>query len=204
MNAALNTPYRNIPTEELLGSPRIAYPDTQASLTLDDPATEVMVDFRASRPSVISGDLPLHDARALMRTTEESIKLVVNRAGEFVGIITLKDFLGKKALAKAHAMSVRLDAVQVKDIMQRTSQVPSIHTRHLRNVKVGDIVETFNQAQSEHFLIFENDSEHPDRSCLRGLISASDVALRLNISLESMARAKSFSDIVHAVNGTFD
>lgn len=196
--------YRALPTSEVIGNQRIVEPERHRELTPDDPATAVMRDFRHRRPATISGDLSITDARVMMKKADVPLKLVVNHIGEFVGIISLKDILGKKALAKAHAMGIGLEEVQVKDIMQPVSQFPSIHVRNLANERIGDVVETFNRANSEHFLVLEDDSERPGKTCLRGLISASLVARRLHIALDSSARARSFSDIVHAVHGHFE
>lgn len=200
----MNANYQPLPTSEVLGNQRIVDPDLHPELTPDDPAIAVMRDFREKPPATISGDMSVKDARVLMKLADVPLKLVVNGSGEFVGIISLKDILGKKAMATAHAMGAGLEEVQVKDIMERANQFPSIHIRHLNNVRIGDVVETFNQAQTDHFLVFEDDENRPGRTRLRGLISSSLIARRLRIALESSARARSFSEIVHAVHGHFE
>lgn len=196
--------YQAVPTSEVLGNQRIVDPDLHPELTPEDPAITVMRDFRDRPPSTISGNVSVTEARVVMKLADVPLKLVVNGAGEFVGLISLKDMLGKKALATAHAMGTSLEEVQVKDIMERPDQFPSIHIRHLANVRIGDVVETFNQAQTDHFLVFEDDENRPGRTRLRGLISSGLIARRLHIALESNARARSFSDIVHAVHGHFE
>ncbi|WP_165495740.1 CBS domain-containing protein [Marinobacter halodurans] len=196
--------YRALPTSEVIGNQRIVEPNLSPELTPDDPATAVMRDFRKKRPATISADTPIPEARIMMKTADVPLKLVVNRRGEFVGIISLKDILGKKAMSKAHAMSVGVEEVHVRDIMRPASEFPSIHIRNLHDMRIGDVVETFNRANTDHFLVFEDDSENPGSTCLCGLISASLVARRLHIALDSGARARSFSDIVNAVHGHFE
>ncbi|WP_148863689.1 CBS domain-containing protein [Marinobacter fonticola] len=200
----MNTSYHPLPTSEVLANPRIVDPDVHPELTPDDPAIAVMRDFREKPPETIGSDMPITEARTLMKLADAPLKLVTNRSEEFIGLIALKDILGKKALAQAHAMGTSLGDVQVKDIMARANQFPSVHMRHLANVRIGDVVETFNQAQTDHFLVFEDDENYPGRTRLRGLISSSLIARHLHIALESNARARSFSDIVHAVHGHFD
>ncbi len=196
--------YRALPTSEVIGSQRIVEPNLSPELTPDDPATSVMRDFRKKRPATISADLHIPEARVLMKTADVPLKLVVNRVGEFIGIISLKDILGKKAMSKAHGMGVGVEEVQVRDIMHPANEFPSIHIRNLHDMRIGDVVETFNRTKSDHFLVFEDDAENPGNTCLCGLISASLVARRLHIALDSSARARSFSDIVNAVHGHFE
>lgn len=200
----MNTNYQPLPTSEVLGNQRIVDPELHPELTPDDPAITVMRDFREKPPATLSGDMAVTEARVLMKLADVPLKLVVNASGEFVGIISLKNILGKKALATAHAMGASLEEVQVKDIMERANQFPGIHVRHLANVRIGDLVETFNQMQSDHFLVFEDDGNQPGRTRLRGLISSNVIARRLHIALESNARARSFSEIVNAVHGHFE
>ncbi|WP_111495339.1 MULTISPECIES: CBS domain-containing protein [Marinobacter] len=196
--------YKALPTHEVIGNQRIVDPQQHQDLTPDDAATSVMRDFRHKRPATISADLDVKEARSLMKSADVPLKLVINHRGEFLGLIGLKDILGKRVMAQAHAMGISQDDLQVSDIMHPASEFPSVHIRDLERMRVGDVVETFNRAHTEHFLVFEDDAQHPGTTCLCGLVSASVVARRLHIALDSRARARSFSDIVHAVHGHFE
>lgn len=200
----MNTNFHALPITEQLSTKRIVDPEPHHQVKVDDPAVSVLIDFQDRPPTFIHSDLGISDARKQMKETDVPFNLVVNHLGDFIGLITLKDILGKKALAKAHAMAVGLDEIQVRDIMQPSHQFSGIHIRHLSNVKVGDVVETFNLANAEYFLIVQNDVENPGATSLRGVLSSAHVSRLLNISLDSSNRARSFSDIVHAVHGHFE
>lgn len=200
----MSSHYQSLPTVERLGTQHIAHPEVHADLDSDDPARSLMTDFRDQRPSVISADLNVGEARLRMKMAESALKLVVNDAGDCVGLITLKDVLGRKAMAKAYRMGMSLEDVKVRDIMQSIGRLPAIDIRALKSARVGDLVSTFNEAHAEHMLVVDRQAQDPELSGLRGLISASHITRRLKVSLDSRARATSFSEIVNAVQGRFD
>lgn len=200
----MNSDFHALPITDQPITKRIVDPEPSHQVSIDDPATSVLIDFQDRPPMCIQGDLAINAARKLMKDADVPFNLVVNGVGDFIGLISMKDILGKKALAKAHAMAVGLDEVQVRDIMQPSHQFSGIHIRHLSNVKVGDVVETFNLANAEYFLIVQNDADNPGATSLRGILSSAHVSRLLNISLDSSNRARSFSDIVHAVHGHFE
>ena len=125
--------YHALPATEVVGPQRIVYPESDRHLTMDDPALSVLEDFQEKRPLVIDGTLPVNDAKNFMKSAHVFLKFVVDSSGEFIGIITLKDILGKKAAAKAHEMGVSLGEIQIRDIAQPNSRLVKIHIDHLKN-----------------------------------------------------------------------
>ncbi|PVY69996.1 CBS domain protein [Tamilnaduibacter salinus] len=200
----MSSHYHSLPTVEQLGTQHIAHPEVHADLDSEDPARSVMTDFRDQRPPVISENMDVGDARLRMKMADSALKLVVNGAGDCIGLVTLKDVLGRKAMARAYRMGMSLEDVNVRDIMQPIGQLPAIDIRALKDARVGDLVSTFNKAHAEHMLVVDRQSQDPALAGLRGLISASHITRRLKVSLDSRARATSFSEIVNAVQGRFD
>ena len=74
----------------------------------------------------------------------------------------------------------------------------------LNHAEVGDVLETFTKTGVEHILVIQDDEFKLNKTKLRGIISATHMAQRLNISFDSSERARSFSDVVHAIHGHFD
>lgn len=197
------TSFHSLPVTEAISVQGIVYPEPDKHLALEDPATLVMVDFLKERPLVIDGGLSLAAAKGFMKSAHVSLKLVINTDNEFIGIVTLKNILGKKALAKAHDMGIELCEIKVQDIMEPVSALVSIHADTLKHAKIGDVLQTFSRTGVEYVLVIQDDESHPGKTKLRGIIAATKVAQGLNISLVSSERARSFSDIVHAVQGHF-
>ncbi|UDL06395.1 CBS domain-containing protein [Marinobacter sp. CA1] len=180
-------------------SAAIVQPGSHLELTLDDPALILMTDFRQQAPSVIDHDLSVGDARVRMKLADVALKLVVNRSGDCIGLIALKDVLGKRAMARAHQMGRPLEEVRVPDIMQPLSSLPLVRLADLERASVGDVVATFQHQHAEHLVVTDGSA-----NAVVGLISASQVSKRLQIPLDSEVRATSFSDIMAAVQGHFD
>lgn len=195
--------YHAIPTTDVVDAQRILYPDSNKHLTLDDSAFSVMEDYLEKRPLVIDGSLPVVDAKNFMKSAHISLYMVINEAGKMTGIITLKDILGKKSAAKAHEMGMNLSDIQIQDIAQPVSRLTHIHIKQLRGAKVGDLIKTFSNSGMEHILVIQDD-ELSGKTAVRGLISATRTARMLNVSFDLNERARSFSDIVHAVHGHFE
>ncbi|XOZ34987.1 hypothetical protein ACMDCT_07080 [Halomonadaceae bacterium KBTZ08] len=195
--------YQPIPTVRELEAQHIAHPQMHADLSTEAPATTLLIDFREQRPPVIDGHLEAGEAKIRMRMADSALKLVLNPSEDCVGLLTLKDVLGRKAMARAHEMRLTPEEVPIHEIMQPIGRLPAISMEDLEAARVGDLVHTFNDVHEEHMLVTE-DSPEGTSVALRGVIPASHVTRRLQVSLDSRARASSFAEIVRAVNGEFD
>ena len=195
--------YQPIPTVRALEAQHIAHPQMHADLRTDAPATSLLIDFREQRPPVIDGHLEAGEAKIRMRMADSALKLVLNPAEDCIGLLTLKDVLGRKAMSRAHEMALPPEEVPIHDIMQPIGRLPAITIEDLEAARVGDLVYTFNEVHEEHMLVIEETPEG-NSVALRGVIPASHLTRRLRVSLDSRARANSFAEIVQAVNGQFD
>ncbi|MCG8613579.1 MAG: CBS domain-containing protein [Pseudomonadales bacterium] len=190
-----------MPYEILKGTNKLIAPDIPARLNGDEPAVAIMQDFTKESPCTIEAHGSLNDAKHIMQTNHTAFLLVVNDAGNCLGILTLKDVLGKKAMSVAHEMGAHLGDLQAKDIMQANECVVSVRLEDLQHATVAQVMATFHRAGVEYMVISQSSAEAGE---LRGLISASKTAERLNQPYYSNEKARTFSDIVHAVHGHFN
>ncbi|MFT7185649.1 MAG: CBS domain-containing protein [Pseudohongiellaceae bacterium] len=197
----LNT-YNSLAIEEISEHPKLAYPDSNKLLSLEDPASLLMLDFNENRPLVIDDQLNVDQAIFVMKSAHVSLKMVVNSNDELLGLITLKDLLGKKALAAAHEMGISRTDVKVKDIMQTLNKLASLNYNRIKTAKIGDILKNFADIGSEFILLTQHSKQGVCEIC--GVISATEAAQRLNLPINHALRARSFSEIVTAVNHHFD
>lgn len=195
--------YQPIPTVRALDAQHIAHPQMHADLSTDAPALSLLIDFREQRPPIISGQLEAGEAKIRMRMADSALKLVLNPTEDCIGLLTLKDVLGRKAMSRAHEMGLPPEEVPIHDIMRPIGRLPAITIEDLEVARVGDLAYTFNEVHEEHMLVIE-DTPEGDSVALRGIIPASHLMRRLRVSLDSRARANSFAEIVQAVNGQFD
>lgn len=162
---------------------------TAPELTLSSPAKTVFLDFAHSQPMVLEQGVGVVDAAYLMRVTHAKTKLVVDRSNLFRGIVSLRELDSTKVLATASVMGVAREDLTVKDIMTPTVELQGISRSLLEKNQVADLVEAL-EFTGQHFLLVQDDDEG-----ICGLISADEIAHRLDCHLDIEPLAHSFNDI---------
>ncbi|WP_227519221.1 hypothetical protein [Marinobacter sp. es.042] len=138
-----------------------------------------------------------------MKLADTYFKVVEDKAGDCLGILTIEDVNGEKAMSVAHRQGVPLKDVRVRDIMRPISELPAIHYQDLRAATVGDLVSTFREVHEGYLLVLDDDRHQPSRSYLRGLVCAEELLQRLDLAIDLEHRATKFYEIVHVVKGGF-
>jgi CBS-domain-containing membrane protein len=139
---------------------------------LDDPALQVMTDFKAvTAVIVLSGD-PLDEAHHRMIQRGVRLLLVIDQDRRVVGVITASDILGERPLQVTAQRSMR---------------------RQELLAKVGHIVATLRHSGRQHALVVEHDGK--GRQTVRGVFSATQIARQLGVTLTTSEIARTFSEI---------
>lgn len=154
----------------------LIWPVESEQCTLKSPALEIFTDFMEIRPLVIDADIPAQELTDLMRKAHVKLKIVLGPAGEFVGIISLGDLEGPKKVQKI-AEGTRLDDLLASDLMQPKCQLNAFTYDELKKATIGDVVELLKKIGEQHCLVIDGNK-------VRGVISASDIARKLNIDID--------------------
>jgi CBS-domain-containing membrane protein len=162
-------------------------------ITLESPAQSVFVDFDYHQPMSLDQGVSVDDAAYLMRVSHAKIKLVVDRDRHFRGIVSQRDIDSVKVLATASAMGVARADLTVKDIMTPTVRLQGVSRAVLAGASVLDLVEAL-EFEGQRFLLVLDEAE---RIC--GLISADEIAHRLERHLDIEPVAHSFNDVFSAL-----
>lgn len=193
--------FHALPVQDMVRIGSIATAKPMAHIGSDDSAIHLLTDFTEHKVPALSSNMSVSEARLWMKLADTPVKLVENQAGDCLGLLTIQDVNSERPMMLANRYGVALDDLRVRDIMRPLSELPAIHYRDLRRATVGDLVNTFRDVHEEYLLVLDDDRQHPPRTYLRGLISARELAQRLDLSIDLEHRATRFYEIVSVVQG---
>jgi CBS domain-containing protein len=128
-----------------------------------------------------------------MRRRKVHLLLVVDVENHVLGIITSNDFVGEKTLQCISARGIsRADAL-VRDIMTPESRLEVISMDDVLHAHVGHVVATLKATGRRHAAVVDEDAS--GHQVLRGLFSASQLAIQLGEPVETMEVARNFAEI---------
>lgn len=199
----MNKQFNMLPVRDLARTYSLATAQPTYTIGSNDSAVHLLIDFSQHKPTPLSSDMNITEARLWMKMADTAFKLVENAAGECVGVITVTDINGEQALGLAHRRGIPAGDIQVKDIMCPLSSLPATHYQDLCSATAGDLVSTFQAVHHEYILVVDDDRHHEGVQYLRGIVSAAELVEHLRVPIDLGHRASSFSEIVNVVQGNF-
>ncbi|MDP2240026.1 MAG: CBS domain-containing protein [Burkholderiales bacterium] len=162
-------------------------------VTVDDPALQVLTDFkRVTAIIVLAGDT-VDEAHSRMIKRSVRLLLVVNQERKVVGVITANDILGEKPMQVIAQRGIRREELLVRDVMTPQERLQVLGLDELSSAKVGHIVATLKAAGRQHALVVDIDGK--ERQTVRGMFSATQIARQLGVTIQTSQVAQTFSDI---------
>ncbi|MBY4677504.1 CBS domain-containing protein [Marinobacterium arenosum] len=186
----MNT-YQELKTVSLDEFSAIMRPQQLEEYTLDTPAMSVVTDFRKTQPLMMEQDVSLDEAIHMMRKVHVRSVLVIDAEEQFRGLLTVADLESRKALSVATSSGLNRSDLTIKDVMTPRERLRGVPLSDVEHGHIGDLLKTLQHEGSQHMLVVDADSRQ-----LRGVISASDIARRLKISVDISQRATSFREVV--------
>jgi CBS-domain-containing membrane protein len=156
-----------------------------------------MVDFTRVHAITASDSIAINDALEMMRVNRIRALMVIDCNGEFAGIVTAMDLMGRKPMAYANEAGIPHSQVQVRDIMSSKNKLKAIARADVDKATLADVLEVLRSLNQQHILVVEGGDEDM-RIC--GLFSVSDFKRALGISLETAEVAHTFSDLERIIN----
>jgi CBS domain containing-hemolysin-like protein len=159
---------------------------------IDDPALDVMTDFKLVSVIVIRPTDGIDDALVRMKQRKVRSLLVIDHERAVVGLITANDVLGEKPMRLVEARQVRHEDIRVEDIMTPIHRLEALDIGVVRSAKVGHIVATLLKSARQHTLVTEGDGR------VRGMFSATQIARQLGVdpaSIRPTEIMKTFAEI---------
>lgn len=171
----------------------VEWPNDDPQVTLQSKATKITTDFKVHRPLIIDADTKAVEAEYLMKKGHVKLKLVLDRAQQFVGTVSYKDLNDQEIMKKVAGGDPRSD-LSVSDFMKPKSTLKAIDWSLLENMSIRCLLQRLANSEEQHVLITEYHGES-----LRGLISGSDIVRALHLDL-NLALPVSFKMISQAIN----
>lgn len=169
--------------------------DRQAT-DLDSPAERVMTDFRQVPPLTMGLNESITDATQAMRKVHVRSVIVTDSNDNFSGILTVMDLESRKVLSQATSLGLKREDLSIKDVMISRNKLRGIPLSALQKGTIGDLLKTLRHEGTMHMLIVDPESHE-----ICGIISASEIARRLQVPVEINLQATSFRDLVDALFG---
>lgn len=185
--------YTELKTVSLSDYQSVIESEDVATFDLDSPARLVVTDFLYHKPLKLHPDVGVDEAIAAMRRAHVRSVLVVN--GEFRGIITVADLESRKVLSLATSSGQARTDLSIGDLMIPKAKLKGVPINVIETANIGSLLQTLKNEGHQHMLVVDPDSQR-----IRGIISASDIARRLHVSVEINHRATSFRELVEVIS----
>ena len=189
----MNREFASLDHHSLSSDAKVARPSAPR-LTQDSAALEAMTDLRRIRAASIAPDRTIDECNALMLARGIRLLFVEGDAQTIAGVITATDLLGEKPIRFMRERGVRHSEVLVADVMTPASALQSLDFRSVAGAKVGHIVATLKAVGRQHTFVTEDDGRS-----VCGIFSASEIARRLGIELQTPEVANTFAQIERAL-----
>ena len=167
----------------------------KSSVTLDDPAIEIMTDFTLVTAISVNPCASLDNARDRMIWNKIQLLFVTNQFHEVVGLITSNDLSGEKAMQHISETGGKMADIMVRDIMTPKNRLEAITMQDLRKARVGDLVETFKRMGRQHALVIEPMEGDDTRPVIRGILSVTQLNKLLGRPITESLIASSIADL---------
>jgi CBS-domain-containing membrane protein len=162
-------------------------------VTLEDPAHNVMTDFKGTTAVIILSGDSVEEAHRRMIQRGVRLLLVVDQNRQVVGVITATDILGEKPMQAVSQRGIRREELVVRDVMTPQERLEVLDLEDVRASRVGHVVSTLKQSGRQHALVVERDASR--RATVRGVFSATQIARQLGVAIPTSEIARTFSEI---------
>jgi CBS domain containing-hemolysin-like protein len=175
-------------TEVPFRRPHQTLPD---SVSLSDPALNVMTDLSRVSAMTISPCANLDEAHERMVATSVRLLFVVNQFDHVIGIVTSKDLSGEKMISYLNEVGGKREDVMVRDLMTPQHRIEVMGYADVAKARVGDLVETLKRMGRQHALVVETDDD--ELESIRGVLSATQIGKQLGVNIDTSDVAGSFA-----------
>lgn len=156
---------------------KLIFPEEFCELDLDSPALSFVTDFKEHHPPILTPSVPALEATDLMRAGHLAAALVLDRGGEFVGLLTADDISYQRVMQCVAAGMPRRE-LTVGDLMRDRSELKLLSYQQVEKCTIREVLTAMRQHGQRSCLVVDRDHHH-----VRGLLSAAEVGLRLHAEI---------------------
>ena len=165
---------------------------------LTSPAIEVMTDLRLVAAATIDAEVQIDRANQIMIARGVRSLIVVDSAGEIVGLLTARDIQGERPMRAVRARGVTHEELRARDVMTPREDVEVLELADILRAEVGHVLETLKQSGRQHALVVDHEAG-TGRQMARGIFSISQIARQLGVAIHHTEVARTFAEIEAAI-----
>ena len=171
---------------------------SDAPVTLDSPALEVMTDLTRVKAATTHPATTLRQAEQMMIYQGVRMLFVVTVMPTIEGLITATDLADDKRMRVVHERNLHYDELCVADVMTGLASLDAVDYGRMRTATVGDAIATLQRFGRHHLLVVEAATARTPRR-VRGVVSRSQIERQLGTGIDVTPIASSFSEIERAL-----
>ncbi len=161
-------------------------------VTLDNPALDVMTDFRRMTAFIATPGDSITQAEERMHRRKVKLLFVMDSDDRMAGLVTSTDIYGEKPLQLVQSRRIRRDEILVGDIMTPVDRLEAVDFDDLAHARVGHVLETLKARGRQHAIVIE---QVGNRQMVRGLLSLTQLCKQLGVQIETTEIAHTFTEI---------
>ncbi|WP_024329741.1 CBS domain-containing protein [Thioalkalivibrio sp. ALR17-21] len=162
-------------------------------VTPESPADRAMTDLRKVPAVTATAEMQADEALQRMIHAGVRLLLVVDGRDSVKGVVTARDIMGERPVKAAQDEGIPRDAVQVKHVMSKVSELEAINLDKVEHSRVGDVVETLKKSGRQHALVVTSLDGGGEAVC--GLFSATQVGRQLGVEVSPEGPAQTFAEL---------
>jgi CBS domain-containing protein len=171
---------------------------SDAPVTLDSPALDVMTDLTRVKAATTHPTTTLRQAEQMMIYQGVRMLFVVTAMPSIEGLITTTDLDGDKRMRIVHERNLHYDELCVADVMTELASLDAVDYERMRSASVGHAIATLQRLGRNHLLVVEAATARTPRR-VRGVVSRSQIERQLGTRIDVTPIASSFSEIERAL-----
>jgi CBS domain-containing protein len=164
-----------------------------ANVTAENPAIDVMTDFKKSAAITMGPCSTLDAAEKRMIASGVRLLLVVDQYNHLLGLITLTDLQGSKPMKYLQEVGGTREDIFLRDIMTKSSQIDALPMKVVELSRVGDIIATMKQSNRQHALVVDYDEDN--RQGIRGIFSTKQISIQLGLDYKAKETSEILADL---------
>ncbi|MBQ4834339.1 CBS domain-containing protein [Pseudoalteromonas sp. MMG010] len=164
--------------------------DEEPILKLTSPSLKVVHNFTQKSPLRATENTTISQALKLVSGDKSDYVLVTNEQQNLLGLVSSADLQSAKITIIAQRLGVKNNEVSLSDVMTPITDLAGVSMQSLSYSCIGDALQTM-EHQGVMFLLVT--TAHNE---ICGLISAREIARKLQIPLHITPIAQTFSDVI--------
>ena len=165
----------------------------EAVIDLTSPATQVVTSFTDTSPMRASFDTTIEQASKQLTTQRSDFILVTDEQQKLVGIVASADLQSSKIMILAQRLGLPRSEISLRYLMTPLSNLMGVSMKSLSYSCIGDALQTMEHHGAMFILVTAANNE------ISGLISARDIARKLQIPVHISPIAHTFSEVLESI-----